>query len=439
MNERRVSNVLSLACVMYVSAHLSGCGVNQARTTSIVPAESTQAAAGRTDARSTDGAVASASTPAPVTHRSGFLGAFFRPVGSPPFGVFEPQSSDVQPEPYPTPGTTLIGPSGYCDQIGTNGTSIDRSYRVDTTKLNDAIYLGARWTRMPASQFNDDGSHTFGPGIYRFTDLDAAQCISFVYHGLRPIIGLEAGPVQYDAVAGKFSPVTVPQYKTARDFGQWCGVVAAHEKAVFGISQFSLPGNEVNSDPSLFPGGEAQIATYSEACYAAIKAANPSAFVYGFELNMDGNLNAPAFVGRMYGLGCKVGTCYDGIAMHLTLRYPIPPAGTPCYPHVGGDYSVQCISDVQAAAQAPIHVLISETAYSVPAGVPDERTKALAVVADVTAFAAIPSVDGVNYANIDECALYPAGYWSDGCLIDVAGNALPAYAALQYLAALNFN
>ena len=118
---------------------------------------------------------------------------------------------------------------------------------------------------------------------------------------------------------------------------------------------------------------------------------------------------------------------------------PIPPAGTPCYPHVGGDYSVQCISDVQAAAQAPIHVLISETAYSVPAGVPDERTKALAVVADVTAFAAIPSVDGVNYANIDECALYPAGYWSDGCLIDVAGNALPAYAALQYLAALNFN
>jgi hypothetical protein len=381
----------------------------------------------------------SSTTSSAVTSRVGFVGAFFRPEGPPPFGIFSAQSSQLAPLPYPTPGTVLLGNTGYCEKASANGASIDGSFLVDTTKLNDVIYLGARWTRMPAPQFQVDLSHVFGAGNYAFGPLDAAQCISMVYHNLRPVINLEAGPVQYNATPGTFSPASYPTYKTAADFGQWCGVVAAHERSIFpSVSQFSLPGNEVNSNPQLFPGGQAQIAAYSEACYAAIKAANPAAFVYGFELNMDGGLNAPAFVSQMVALGCKVGTCYDGIAMHLSLRYPIPPATTPCYPKPGGDYSMQCVTDIETAAQAPIHVLISETMYPVPASVPDEQTKASAVVAEFTAYAANPTIDGVSYADVDECALYPTGYFFDGCLIDTLGNQLPAFNALQWLATQHF-
>jgi hypothetical protein len=332
----------------------------------------------------------------------------------------------------------MLGSSGYCDEIAANGASIDGSYAVSPQKLTNLIDLGARWTRMPVSQFFVDLSHIF-PNTYAFGTLDAAQCISLLYHNIRPVIGLEAGPVQYNATPGKFSPVTVPTYETAADFGQYCGVIAAHEHSVFpSVNQFSLPGNEVNSDPQLFPGGNTQIAAYSKACYAAVKAANPSAFVYGFELNMDASVNAPAFVSQMAALGCKVGTCYDGIAMHLSLQYPIPAANVPCAPAPGGAYGMQCVTAIENAAQAPIHVLISETVYTVPGSVPDEQTKAAAVVAAFTAFAANPTVDGVSYANVDECALYPSGGFYDGCLIDTSGNNLPAFYSLQWLAGQHF-
>ena len=270
--------------------------------------------------------------------------------------------------PYPTPGSIMTGSSGYCERVAANGASIDGSYLIDTSKLTNLIDLGARWSRMPVWQFDVDFSHIFGPANYAFGSIDAAQCISYVYHGIPPVIGLEAGPVMYDSTPGTFSPVSVPTYKTAADFGQYCGAVAAHERAVFpGITKFSLPGNEVNSNPQLFPGGVPQIALYSEACYSAIKAANPNAFVYAFELNMDGSLNAPGFVRQLVALGCGPHTCYDGISIHLSLRYPIPPPGTPCFPNPGGDYSMQCVTDIENAAGAPIHVLISESEYLVPA------------------------------------------------------------------------
>jgi hypothetical protein len=125
--------------------------------------------------------------------------------------------------------------------------------------------------------------------------------------------------------------------------------------------------------------------------------------------------------------------------MHLSLRYPIPAPSTPCYPNAGGDYAMQCVADIIAASGAPIHVLISESGYLVPATVPDEATKAQAVVAAFTAFAANPSVDGVNYANVDECALYTGTYFAGGCLIDQNGVPLPAYGALQWLASRQFD
>jgi hypothetical protein len=371
--------------------------------------------------------------------RSGFVGAFFRAEGSPPFGVFTPTSSQIAPQPYPTPGAVLTGQNGYCDEVAANGHSIDNSFVVDDTKLTDLIYLGARWTRLTASQFAVDVSHIFGTGNYAFGTLDAAQCSSYVIHHIKPVIGLEAGPVEYDAVPGTFSPVQVPTYESAADFGRYCGVIAAHEKSVFpGVKQFSEPGNEVNTNPGLFPGGLPQIAAYSKACYSEIKAANPSDFVYGFELNMDGNDNAPGFVRSMLALGCGPHTCYDGIAIHLSLRYPIPPSTTPCYPNPGGDYSMQCVTDIETASRSAVHVLISETVYTVPGTVPDEQTKANAAVAAFTAFAADPTVDGVNYANVDECGLYQTGYFSDGCLISTSGEQLPAYAALQWYAAEHF-
>jgi hypothetical protein len=380
-----------------------------------------------------------AATPAPVTRRAAFVGAFYRPQGAPPFGVFSAQSPGVAPLPYPATSTNLVGAGGYCTSVAQNGYSIDSGYVVDPTKLADITNLGVGWTRMPAPQFTDDLSHSFGPGRYAFGDFDSAQCNTLGKHGIQPVVGLEAGPVLYNAVAGQFSPQQVPLYQTAADFGQWCGVVAAHERSAFpSVTRFSLPGNEVNTNPQLFPGGMTQIAAYSEACYAAIKAANPSAYVYAFELNMDGQAGATDFVRQMYALGCKVGTCYDGIAIHLSLRYPIPAPATPCYPNPGGDYSMQCVTDIETAAQAPIHVLISESAYPVPAAVANEATKALAVTASFTAYASNPTVDGVSYANVDECALYPTGYFSGACLVSTSGQILPAYTALKNLATTSF-
>jgi hypothetical protein len=338
--------------------------------------------------------------------------------------------------PYPSPSSSLFGSTGYCDKLASNGKSITTGFPIDATKLADIANLGVKWTRTEAAQFFVDTSHIFGAGSYAWGTLDAAQC-TLARTGISPVIELDAGPVEYNTVPGTFSPAQVSTYATAADFGQWCGVVAAHENATFGIKRFSLPGNEVNTNPGLFPGGNAQIASYSEACYAAIHAAMPSAFVYGFELNMDGNVGATAFVKALAALGCGAGTCYDGISMHLSLRYPIPSSSTPCYPNAGGDYSMQCITDIQNAGGIK-HVLISETVYPIPGGVPNEATKALAAVAAFKTFATNQNVDGVNYANVDECAFYPTGYFANACLINTSNQLLPAYTALQALATSSY-
>jgi hypothetical protein len=149
---------------------------------------------------------------------------------------------------------------------------------------------------------------------------------------------------------------------------------------------------------------------------------------------MDRRAGPAAFVQRLYDLGCKPGTCYDGLSVHISLHYPIPPPSTPCYPAAGGAYSVRCVEDVRNAAHAPIRIIVGETGYYVPGNVPDEATKASALVAEMETFAAIPYIDGVSYANIDECDLYRSGYFAGGCLIAGNGSALPAYGALRALA-----
>ena len=368
--------------------------------------------------------------------RANFVGAFYRPTGSPPFGAFASSAPKVQPNPYPTPGLVYTGTSGYCDRVAANGYSIDTGYPVDATKLNDMVSLGARFSRFTISAFDVDYTHRSGG--YNWAEVDSAQCNSFIKNGVAPIIGIEDGPVQYNSTPGTFSPQQQPDYATASDFATYCGAVAAHEAAAFpGVTKFSIPGNEINDStpPSDFPGGNSQIVSYTKACYSAIKAAYPSAYVYGFELNMDGSLNVPGFVSTMLAAGCGPGTCYDGLSIHLALKYPIPAAGTPCYPNSGGQYSLQCVADViSASGSSATHILIGETVYPVPNDVADEATKATATVAAFTAYSRLPAVDGVVYANLDECALYPSGYFSGGCLINTSNQQLPAYGALQSLA-----
>ena len=349
--------------------------------------------------------------------------------------MFSVYSKQEAPEPYPSPRTMLYGKSGYCDAVAANGVSISTGYAVDSAKLSNIVKLGVKWVRMPISSANDDQSHVLGAGTYNFADFDSAQCAVVKAH-IMPIVGMEAGSVHYNENPDGYLPKELPGYKTAADFASWCSAVATHERATFaGVDHYSLPGNEVNSNPEMFPGGDAQIASYSIACYKAIKAVAPKSIIYGFELNMDKKLDPAAFVERMYQLGCKPGTCYDRIALHLFMRYPVPSPTIPCYPAPGGNYTMQCISDVQKATHAPnMHVLIGETAYLVPGSVPDEATKATATVELMKLFAAIPLIDGVNYANVDECDLYPSGFFMGGCLVDSTGTILPAYTALQSLA-----
>jgi hypothetical protein len=370
--------------------------------------------------------------------RRGFLGAFFRPEGAVPFGVFAANSPQKAPAPYPSPSTTLFGAHGYCDAVAANGVSIVSGYVVDPAKLRHLTELGVRWTRTPPSTFFDDRTHLDGnPRSYAFGDLDSAQC-ALARATIVPLIALEAGPVEYNENPHGFAPKRERVYRTPAEFATWCSAIATHERRVFpGVYRYSLPGNEVNGNSAIFT-SDAQIAAYAHACYRAIKTVDPRAFVYGFELNMDGGADASGFVRRMVALGCKPGTCYDGLSIHLSLTYPFPPPGTPCASKAGGAYDMQCVADVRAAAGAPVHVIIGETGYTVPAMVPDEATKARATVAAFERFAADPAIDGANDANVDECGLYPSGYFANGCLVDTQGRELPAFAALRELAARDF-
>jgi hypothetical protein len=385
-------------------------------------------------------AATAADPPAKPIARAHFIGAFFRPIGMPPYGVFSVFSKQRAPEPYPVPQGKLFGTTGYCDAVAANGMSISSGFKVDAAKVNDVVDLGVKWTRTPVSADFDDHTHLFGAGKYAFGDFDSAQC-ALVRHGIEPVVGLEAGSVQYNENPGGFSPRELPIYKTADDFGAWCGAVAQHERATFPVvSRYSLPGNEVNIPDGKPFTSEGQIAAYSLACYHAIKRVQPKAFIYGFELSMEKDLDVPAFVRRMAALGCKLGTCYDAISLHLFMHYPLPAPNAPCYPHDGGAYSMQCIADIQTAAGAPgMHVLIGEAAFTIPGSVPDEATKAKAVTDAMQQFAANRFVDGVSYANVDECDSYASGFFMGGCLVDSVGKKLPAYDALRSLATTAYN
>ncbi|GAC1306396.1 MAG: hypothetical protein NVSMB21_09100 [Vulcanimicrobiaceae bacterium] len=309
---------------------------------------------------------------------------------------------------------------------------VSPAHVLDARKAQNILDLGATWTRSSLSPFFTD--RTFlGPGRYDWSAADVVTSWD-VEHRIEPVIGIEAGPVQVND-AGKFDPHEVPVYPTSEGFAAYCGAAARHFRAV--THSFSIPGNEINSD--LGPASEhkkfsglAMVAEYTKDCYRAVKAADPSAFVWGFELNMDAAAGPTAFVSELAKLGCGPGRCYDGLSMHLGLRYPLRPRSTPCFPNAGGDYSLQCIPDIQhASGKANLPIMIGETAVTWPGMVPDEEAQASFAPAALRAMAAMPGVRYINYANLDECALYPSGYFMNGCIVDKDDVRVPAWRAVR--------
>ena len=296
---------------------------------------------------------------------------------------------------------------------------------LDPTKTQNILDIGASWTRFETSPYFIDQTF-FGPGRYDFANVDTLENWE-KSHNIEAVVGIEAGPVQVNDNPAVFAPHEIPVYSTSAAFATYCGVMANHMSGL-GVHSFSEPGNEINADTTKFPNGAASVAPYARDCYKAIKAADPSAFVWGLELSEDGSLNPAGFVKNLLALGCGPGTCYDGISVHLSLRYPIPPAGTPCYPNAGGDYGVACVSDAANASGNPaLPMMIGETVITWSGMVPDAATKAIADPAELRAFAAMPSVRYINFANLDECALYPSGYFANGCLVDLNNAHVPAW------------
>ena len=301
---------------------------------------------------------------------------------------------------------------------------------LDPVKTQNILDLGATWARFETSPYFIDQTF-FGPNRYNFTDVDTLLQWE-TFHRIAPVVGIEAGPVQVNDVPGVFAPHEIPVYRSSADFATYCSVMATHMLGV-GSHSYSEPGNEINSDTGKFPNGAASVAPFARDCYHAIKTVDPTAFVWGLELNEDGGLKpSPAqFVAQLLALGCGPGTCYDGISVHLSLRYPIPAAGTPCYPNAGGDYSVACVTDAQSASgNAHLPMMIGEAVTTWPGMVPDAATKAIADPAQLKAFAAIPGVEYINYANLDECAMY-TGYFANGCLVDTSNARAPAWAGVH--------
>ena len=199
---------------------------------------------------------------------------------------------------------------------------------LDAAKTKNILDIGATWTRGSMSPFFTDQT-IYGAGHYDWSAADIVIAWDRS-NGIEPFIGIEAGPVQINDSPGTFAPHTVDRYPTASAFAAYCGAAAAHFSPV--AHSYSIPGNEINTNPQQFP-TVADAASYMSACYAAIKAADPSAFIYGLELNMDGQAGATAYVTSLLARGCGPGTCYDGISAHLSLALSHPRAGHPLLPH----------------------------------------------------------------------------------------------------------
>lgn len=178
---------------------------------------------------------------------------------------------------------------------------------------------------------------------------------------------------------------------------------------------------------------EANFAAYASQCYTAIKAADPDAVIYGIEANMDPSLNPNAtqfITDERTNFSCGPGTCYDGISIHLTLTYPFasPNPGS-CYN--GGATVSSCVSAVETAAGSTVPIMLGEFVQTYPGQVPNEQTKDTSIIEQLQLFTADPRIKYISYANVDECGLYPSGYFMNGCLIDTSNVRLPSWYATR--------
>jgi len=345
----------------------------------------------------------------PKHHESSFYGAFLR-TGLEPFGLDSSVSGEA---PYP----------------------------ISPTKLGNVQAAHVQIARMTYRSFNDDLTFLLLPGItYDFSGDDQTVGVDLA-NNITPYIDLEAGPIQ------RAVGVTEPLFRNPGEFGAWCGTVATHVHATFptlGTSVpaiFGIPGNEPNNgtsswdasksdDPVTYAYNAEGPGLYMKACYAAIKTAFPAAKVYGPELNVgSASVDPITFFTSLYtnGSGCKVGVCFDGLAIHLS------PAGDPgatystCVEHNFG-WTLRCYRDLQAIAVAhgdpKPPVLITEMAIgSVPGpnGSLDEPGQAWWLSRAMTAFETDPSVVGIFWSNIDEDADYVGTPFFGGSLVDTSG------------------
>lgn len=187
----------------------------------------------------------------------------------------------------------------------------------------------------------------------------------------------------------------------------------------------ALPGTSTVT----LTGFESDYAAYMQPCYNAIKAADPLAVIYGFELTEASNISTlvtPAkFVSDLRTIyGCGPGTCYDGISTHLEPSFPFPAASTPCaaeFAFAGGtDQGTSCLASLEAAAGRAVPIMIGETGVGVPSVASTEAQAALAVTGLLQGWAAYPYTKYVLYMNIDEDPQYTSGFFLDSGFITSA-------------------
>jgi hypothetical protein len=312
---------------------------------------------------------------------------------------------------------------------------------VDAVKGQDIIDAGVQMARTGYQTIYDDT--TGMGGTYSFSDED--PLITWLLaHKIVPLMELDAGPKRYGTL-GKNTAESLMHNPT--EYADWCSAAATHLRATFpslGVSvpaYFSMPRNEPNStggwdasqtdNPTLYAETASGPALYMKSCYAAVKKIIPNAEVYGGELatNVAGNAYAmPQQLMQWYAAGCRIGTCFDGVTLHIS------PIGDPsqhfknCFETNNG-WTFACLTEMQAIATShgdpTLHAMITETEMTSvqnsndSAG--DEPGQAWWTSQTLASAVKNPDIDGIFWANIDEDALYPKGSpFYGGSLVDTS-------------------
>lgn len=310
---------------------------------------------------------------------------------------------------------------------------------LSTTKTQNILDIGAKWTRSPVSSYFVDQTRTGFGYVWGQPDVWFAWAKA---HNIEGIPGIENGTLQ--TASGDLNT----GYESATAFGTFCSALATHAAPLWFSNStrhnYSIPGNEINASTTLW-GSESKIASYMQSCYAAIKKADPVAFIWGLEATADAgaNFRATPLVADLRALGCGPGTCYDGLSEHLILSASSNTVSNPTLPSPtaicsattpGNYYSLQCLTDLEnASGNANLPLMVGETGdtWGGPGTVMDAATKAYFEPLSLHALASHANVQYILHDNLDECALYPSGYFMNGCLVDLNNAHVPAWDAVS--------